>query len=99
MPWRPEPAPVETRDWTFVLQCGCEQCGYQPHDPMETPARIAAAADIESRASEAIEALTVLAPEDWGRPAHRSDGKPFTVATLCQFTVHDVEHHLNDVQG
>src|SRR4051812_2967508 len=57
------------------------------------------AADIDEHVSEAIETLAGLAPEDWGRPGHRSDGVPFTVATLCQFTVHDVEHHLNDVHG
>ena len=35
----------------------------------------------------------------WARTGRRSDGVSFTVATLAQYLVHDVEHHLGDVIG
>ena len=36
-------------------------------------------------------------PEQWSRPGHRSDGVAFTVETLAQYLVHEVQHHLHDV--
>jgi hypothetical protein len=35
----------------------------------------------------------------WGRIGLRSNGSRFTVATLGQYFVHDVVHHLADVNG
>ena len=32
-------------------------------------------------------------------PGHRSDGTAFTVETLAQYLVHEVEHHLHDVHA
>lgn len=36
---------------------------------------------------------------DWDRTGQRSDGFTFTVATLSRYLVHDLEHHLHDVDG
>ena len=36
-------------------------------------------------------------PTQWSRSGHRSDGTAFTVETLAQYLVHEVEHHLHDV--
>ena len=33
----------------------------------------------------------------WQRPGRRSNGSVFTVATLAQYVLHDVVHHLHDV--
>jgi hypothetical protein len=35
----------------------------------------------------------------WGRTGRRSNGSAFTVATLAQYFLHDVVHHLHDVRG
>ncbi|MGO1511126.1 MAG: DinB family protein [Actinomycetaceae bacterium] len=35
----------------------------------------------------------------WERAGHRSDGAPFTVRTLAQYLLHDIHHHLHDVDG
>ena len=35
----------------------------------------------------------------WGRTGRRSNGSVFTVATLAQYFLHDVAHHLHDVRG
>lgn len=36
---------------------------------------------------------------DWDRTGRRSNGSVFTVATLAQYGLHDVVHHLHDVAG
>lgn len=36
---------------------------------------------------------------DWERQGRRSNGSTFTVATLAQYGLHDVVHHLHDVNG
>jgi hypothetical protein len=40
-----------------------------------------------------------LTPDQWRRRGRRSDGSEFTVATLSQYLLHDVIHHLWDVTG
>ena len=43
------------------------------------------------------EALDGVAPTQWDRHGTRSNGSPFTVATLGTYALHDVVHHLWDV--
>lgn len=38
----PPPAEHDTTDWTFVVDEGCAECGYRPHDPHTTSARLTA---------------------------------------------------------
>lgn len=171
----PEPGAPDTRDWTDVLDDGCTECGYVPHNPTQTRDRLGSAAerwgrvlqrpDLAERPAsrvwspveyaghsrDLIEVLgervaamldaedptyedfdgeaAVLAHEywkadvanlaravqeatdrtqkilgrigqgDWERIGRRGDGYVFTLATLCQYIVHDVEHHLADVAG
>lgn len=171
----PEPGAPDTRDWTDVLDDGCTECGYAPHDPTQTRTRLGSAAERWGRVLERpnlaerpapriwspleyaghsrdlIEVLgervtamldaenptyedfdgeaAVLAHEywkadaanlargvqeatdrtqkilgrigqgDWKRSGRRGDGYVFTLSTLCQYIVHDVEHHLVDVGG
>ncbi|MHD0282211.1 DinB family protein [Rhodococcus aetherivorans] len=169
----PEPAMPDTRDWTFVLDGGCPECGYTLHDPATTGQRLragvprwqavlrrpnvaerpaprvwstleyashardliavlgqrvramitedtptfadydgeaeairrrfwaadpaAVAQQIASRTDETVKIVEGV--EDWWRDGLRSDGRRFTVAQLCQYLLHDVEHHLHDVAG
>lgn len=39
----PPPATPDSRDWTFVLDAGCPECGYELHDPALTGERLTAA--------------------------------------------------------
>ncbi len=51
-------------------------------------------------AGTAAAAVFAAVPDDaWGRVGLRSNGSRFTVATLGQYFVHDVIHHLVDVNG
>lgn len=171
----PEPGIRDDRDWTTVLEGGCDECGYRPHDPEATDQRLATAlerwtavlarTDVARRPAPRIwspleygghcrdlievlgdrvtamldsenptyadfdgaaavveheywridagalterlaratartrEILARVGAEDWQRTGRRGDGFVFTVATLCQYIVHDVEHHLDDVGG
>jgi hypothetical protein len=48
----------------------------------------------------AIAEVWASVPDDaWERRGVRSDGAVFTTATLSQYFVHDVVHHLHDVRG
>lgn len=174
-PDAPEPGIADNRDWTTVLDGGCEECGYRPHDPTTTRQRLTDAlerwtvvlrrqdaarrpapriwspleygghcrdlievlgdrvtamldtdaptyADFDGAAAvqeheywridadlltdrlaqdtaRTREILTRVGGDDWQRTGLRGDGYTFTVASLCQYIVHDVEHHLFDVRG
>jgi len=43
--------------------------------------------------------FAAVPPGAWARTGKRSDGSIFTVATLAQYFLHDVVHHLHDVRG
>lgn len=171
----PPRVPGETRDWTFILDAGCPECGYELHDPRTTADRLAAtvprwrealgrpgaddradaavwspveygchsrdmvrllgervqamvseddpqfanwdgdekavelkywaadplgtAEEIALQTDRTVGTLTALQDDQWDRRGHRSDGAPFTVSTLCQYLLHDIEHHLADVRA
>lgn len=171
----PEPGMSDSRDWTTVLDGGCDECGYSPHDPVTTADRLSTAADrwgtvlvrpdvaerpaprvwspleyaghsrdlievlgdrlaamldgdtptyadfdgeaavreheywkadagdlaerVARDTARTCEILAGVSGDDWGRTGRRGDGYLFTVASLCQYIVHDVEHHLHDVNG
>lgn len=171
----PEPGIPDTRDWTTVLDSGCEECGYRVHDPTRTGERLHSAldrwlavlgrADVAQRPAPRVwsameygghcrdlievlgdrvavmlaeegptfadfdgevavrergywrsdpaeladrlvrstartrDILDRVGPGDWQRTGRRGDGYEFTIATLCRYIVHDVEHHLVDVHG
>ncbi len=51
-------------------------------------------------AAEAVaEAYAAVAGEQWQRPGTRSNGSVFTVDSLGRYHLHDVVHHLHDVNG
>lgn len=171
----PEPGMPDTRDWTTVLEAGCDECGYRLHDPAATGRRLTEAMErwrrvlvrpdavrrpaprvwspveyaghcrdlievlgqrvtamlevdaptyddfdgeaavreheywradpaelasgLELATARTREALERVGPGELERTGLRGDGYTFTVATLCRYIVHDVEHHLYDVQG
>jgi len=51
-------------------------------------------------AAASVAAVFAAVPEGaWGRTGLRSDGSEFTVHTLGQYFLHDLAHHLADVDG
>ena len=171
----PEPSLPDTKDWTTVLESGCDECGYRPHDPATTSNRLASARDrwlavlrrpgverrphprrrspleyaghcrdlievlgdriaamldraeptyddfdgeaavvehgywrsdpddlarrLDATTARTLKVLDRVGPADRDRTGRRGDGYVFTIASLCQYIVHDVEHHLGDVDG
>ena len=171
----PPPADPDSRDWTFVLEAGCPECGYELHDPALTGERLRAdvprwqavlerpdvaerpsagvwspleyashsrdlvavlgarveamltedrptfadydgeaeavlqqfwtgdpaevVREIADRTESTVAVLGRVAGDDWERTGLRCDGRPFTITELCRYLLHDVEHHLHDVDG
>ncbi len=56
-------------------------------------------AEIEAAAATFLGRIQQLTAADFPRAGRRSDGSEFTVATLLQYFLHDVVHHLWDVTG
>lgn len=64
---------------------------YFEQDPATVADQLSVAADDVAGVYEA------LTDEQWQRPGRRSDGSPFTVASLGRYHLHDTVHHLWDV--
>lgn len=57
------------------------------------------AAELEAAAQGFVARMQTLTPAQLARTGRRSNGAEFTVATLLQYFLHDVIHHLFDVTG
>jgi hypothetical protein len=57
------------------------------------------AGELEEAAQTFLGHVQALRPGELDRAGSRSDGAEFTVATLLQYFLHDVVHHLWDVTG
>jgi len=55
--------------------------------------------ELEAAAQRFVARIQSITPEQYSRHGIRSDGAEFTVATLLQYFLHDVIHHLWDVTG
>jgi hypothetical protein len=65
--------------------------------PTQDPAEVSE--DLAIAGNELADSLDRVSDSQWDRPGHRSNGSEFTVATLAQYLLHDVLHHLQDVNG
>jgi len=63
------------------------------NDPTEV------AREIDAGTEATVAVLGRVSGDDWERTGRRSDGMSFTVTALCRYLLHDVEHHLHDVDG
>lgn len=63
----------------------------------QSPAWIAE--EIADAADRVAATLATAEPSDWQHRALRSNGSVFTLASLAQYFLHDLVHHLHDVQG
>ena len=56
-------------------------------------------AELTAEGKQAAESFARVRESEWGRKGLRSNGSEFTVLTLAQYFLHDVVHHLHDVDG
>jgi hypothetical protein len=56
-------------------------------------------AELTAEGQQIAESFAGVREADWGRKGLRSNGSEFTVLTLAQYFLHDVVHHLHDVDG
>ncbi|MDQ0869627.1 hypothetical protein QFZ70_002100 [Arthrobacter sp. V1I9] len=56
-------------------------------------------AELTAEGKQAAESFAAVREAEWGRKGLRSNGSEFTVLTLSQYFLHDVIHHLHDVDG
>jgi hypothetical protein len=56
-------------------------------------------AELTAEGKQAAESFAGVRESEWGRKGLRSNGSEFTVLTLAQYFLHDVVHHLHDVDG
>jgi hypothetical protein len=79
----------DTKDWTWVLQRPCPECGLDTRDIDRDQIGAMVRANAASWQS-------LLA---WQRTGSRSDGAHFTIESFARYFVHDPIHHLHDVTG
>jgi hypothetical protein len=66
---------------------------YASQDPVTVAAQLVPAGEALAEAFDSVPA------DAWDRTGRRDDGSKFTVATFGQYFLHDVVHHLHDVNG
>ncbi len=54
--------------------------------------------ELVSAAAAVADLYDAVPPDAWERPGRRSNGTTFTVATLAKYHLHDVVHHLRDIE-
>ncbi|MCF3140083.1 DinB family protein [Paenarthrobacter sp. AR 02] len=55
--------------------------------------------ELETEGATIAESFARVSEEEWVRTGTRSNGSAFTVLTFSQYFLHDVVHHLHDVDG
>ena len=66
---------------------------YASQDPMVV------ATQLVTEGETMVELLGSIPADAWERTGVRSNGSEFTIATLTQYYLHDIVHHLHDVRG
>ncbi len=61
------------------------------------PAAVSSA--LRDAGAEISASLAAVSQDQWPRTGRRSDGKSFTVQTISGYFLHEVVHHLHDVDG
>jgi hypothetical protein len=62
----------------------------------QDPALVSAELDVASR--DMVAAIEQVRPDQRPRRARRADGSLFTAETLCRYFLHDLVHHVHDVE-
>ncbi len=61
------------------------------------PAQVSS--ELISEGEQTAESFARVVQDEWPRTGTRSNGSVFTVLTFSQYFLHDVVHHLHDVDG
>ena len=61
------------------------------------PAQVSA--ELTAEGEQIAAAFGRIPEEQWRRKGTRSNGSEFTILTFSQYFLHDVVHHLHDVEG
>ena len=56
-------------------------------------------AELTAEGHQVADSFAGVREDQWGRRGLRGNGSEFTVLTLAQYFLHDVVHHLHDVDG
>ena len=56
-------------------------------------------ADLEAAGAELADSFAAVSEDQWQRTGNRSDGARFTVDSFARYFLHDVVHHIYDVDG
>ena len=59
----------------------------------------AVASELSDVLGQAADLFDQLADAEWQRGGTRGDGMRFTIASLADYWLHEVQHHLADVHG
>ena len=81
--------PAEFENWDQDATALQER--YDAQDPAVV------AAEVLASGAAVADAFDAVAPDQWARRGLRSNGSEFTVETLGQYLVHDLVHHVWDV--
>ncbi len=65
---------------------------YEAQDPDTVIAEVSEASEMMATR------LDSFTPDEWRRPGRRSDGAAFTIDTIARYMVHDLIHHVWDVE-
>jgi len=55
--------------------------------------------DLATAAGRVADTVDRIADDQWARTGHRSDGAAFTAQSLVTYMLHDVTHHVADVEA
>lgn len=55
--------------------------------------------ELVAAGTEIAESFAAVRQDDWKRQGRRSNGSVFTVETFSRYFLHDIVHHLHDVDG
>lgn len=96
----------DTKEWTWVLQRPCADCGFANWDQDATaveddygaqdPADVLA--DMTAAGAVLADRFDSVADTQLMRTGVRSDGARFTVETFAKYLLHDPTHHVWDVE-
>lgn len=75
-----------------------EACNQRQCLPSDQDSQVVAA-ELDVALSGLSQQLAAIPSDAWARPALRSNGSRFTLATLIRYLVHDPVHHAHDVCG
>ncbi len=81
----------EFADWDQDQACIDEDYGRQD------PAAVSAA--LFEAGAEIAASFAAVSQDQWSRTGRRSDGKVFTIGSFSGYFMHEIVHHLHDVDG